>query len=145
MAGVPALKYLMIPTKPNAPITYSLWPGSGDPDSAKKSGRLIVFINGLLLPAAAWNPTIQMIQTSGHLYPPMLTYDRFGQGFTTSRDPLDKTKGSHDFMDGRYQVFIHQQSSAVASPESMVVGTMRVQEVLFAGDPNTTLFAWLSF
>jgi len=52
------------------------------------------------LPAASWLPGIQILQSSIKSCPAILTYDRYGQGITTSRDPLDSQKElGHDLLD----------------------------------------------
>ncbi|KAG4439569.1 hypothetical protein IFR05_004968 [Cadophora sp. M221] len=46
--------------------------------------------------------TIASLQKLAPTCPAILTYDRFGQGLTTSRDPLDGQRGKelgHDFLD----------------------------------------------
>jgi pimeloyl-ACP methyl ester carboxylesterase len=93
--------FLTIPSKPDAPISYTFFPGS----DGNRNKQLIIFINGLGLPAASWNAGISLLRSELKSYPPILTFDRFGQGLTTSRDPLDKIKGSHDFFDGWYSEF----------------------------------------
>ncbi|KAG0647159.1 hypothetical protein D0Z07_7114 [Hyphodiscus hymeniophilus] len=87
--------FLKIPSKPDAPISATFFEGS----DVKDSSRLIVFVNGLGLPASSWTAGISLLQSSVKSIPPILTFDRYGQGLTTSRDPLDKIKGSHDFLD----------------------------------------------
>jgi pimeloyl-ACP methyl ester carboxylesterase len=52
------------------------------------------------LPASSWLPGIQILQSSVNSCPAILTYDRYGQGLTTSRDPLDSEKElGHDLLD----------------------------------------------
>ncbi|KAH7395710.1 hypothetical protein BKA64DRAFT_66606 [Cadophora sp. MPI-SDFR-AT-0126] len=95
--------YLNIPSKPNAPISYSFFPATTSPPTTVSYDTLIVFVNGLGLPAASWIPTIASLQS--YLVgacPALLTYDRFGQGLTTARDPSDGQKGKelgHDLID----------------------------------------------
>ena len=91
-----------LPSKPQAQIAYDL----SDLDAAEdQDSTLVVFLNGLGLPAASWKPVISMVQASDRPNKPqMLTYDRFGQGATTARDPLDEERGKepgygHDFED----------------------------------------------
>ncbi|TVY20023.1 hypothetical protein LARI1_G000982 [Lachnellula arida] len=99
-ASVSPPQKLTIPSKPDAPISYSFFPPTNQPDAAPK--RLIVFINGLGLPASSWLPSISIFREDIKSCPAILTYDRFGQGLTTSKDPLDGTPGKengHDFVD----------------------------------------------
>jgi pimeloyl-ACP methyl ester carboxylesterase len=91
-------QFLTIPGKPNAPIAYTFFP-STDPSASK---TLIIFINGLGLPASSWLPSISLLRETTTSHPAILTYDRFGQGLTIARDPLDGTPGKengHDFLD----------------------------------------------
>jgi len=91
---------LRIPSKPNAPISYTFYPAQNG--HASNAIPLIVFINGLGLPAASWDPAIEILHSSVEFCPAFLTYDRYGQGKTTARDPLDGTPGKekgHDFQD----------------------------------------------
>ncbi|KAH9213030.1 Alpha/Beta hydrolase protein [Leptodontidium sp. 2 PMI_412] len=93
--------FLTIPTKPNAAISYSFFPATTSPASSSHNA-LIVFVNGLGLPASSWVPTIASLQKLVPTCPAILTYDRFGQGLTTSRDPLDGQRGKelgHDLLD----------------------------------------------
>jgi pimeloyl-ACP methyl ester carboxylesterase len=95
-------EFLTIPSKPTAPISYTLYLGSGG--ATARETRLIVFVNGLGLPASSWVPSIAILHSNLKSYPPVLTYDRYGQGLTTSRDPLDGGPGKeegygHDFLD----------------------------------------------
>ncbi|TVY46643.1 hypothetical protein LOCC1_G001608 [Lachnellula occidentalis] len=99
-ASVSPPQKLTIPSKPDAPISYSFFEPTDQADAAPK--RLIVFINGLGLPALSWLPSISIFREDIKSCPAILTYDRFGQGLTTSRDPLDGTPGKengHDFLD----------------------------------------------
>ena len=109
------MPFISLPSKPQAQIAYEL---SG-PDQAKdEQSTLVVFINGLGLPAASWKPVIAMVQASSGVHKPqMLTYDRFGQGATTARDPLDEQPGKepgygHDFVDATKD--LHELLQAVA-------------------------------
>ena len=93
---------ISLPSKPQAQIAYDI---SGPDGAGDQKSTLVVFINGLGLPAASWKPVISMVQASdGPNKPQMLTYDRFGQGATTARDPLDEQTGKepgygHDLVD----------------------------------------------
>jgi pimeloyl-ACP methyl ester carboxylesterase len=90
--------FLIIPSKPTAPISYTFFAPINGADPLKQ--RLIVMINGLGLPAASWAPSIASLHSSMKSCPAILSYDRFGQGLTTSRDPIDKDKPTgHDFLD----------------------------------------------
>lgn len=108
-----------LPSKPQAQIAYDI---SGPDGADSQSSTLVVFINGLGLPAASWKPVISMIQASdGPNKPQMLTYDRFGQGATTARDPLDEQPGKtpgygHDFVDATKDLY--ELLQAVAPPGS---------------------------
>lgn len=94
--------YLNVPSKPDAPISYTFSPATTSP-TVSSHDALVVFINGLGLPAASWDSAIGALQS--YLLgacPALLTYDRFGQGLTTTRDPLDGQPGKelgHDLSD----------------------------------------------
>lgn len=103
---------LTIPSKPTAPISYTLFPAIGDEISSVK--HLIVIVNGLGLPAASWAPSISVLRSSVKSCPTILTYDRYGQGLTTARDPIDGTKErGHDFLD--VVVDLHEIITTIAS------------------------------
>ncbi|RDL30457.1 Uncharacterized protein BP5553_10335 [Venustampulla echinocandica] len=96
----PDPSHLTIPSKPTAPISYTFFPGANP--SSSPSTHLIIFINGLGLPAASWTPSINILRTKLPSHPACLTYDRYGQGLTTARDPIDGSPGKedgHDFLD----------------------------------------------
>jgi pimeloyl-ACP methyl ester carboxylesterase len=98
MSDPPSPELLTIPSKPSAPISHTFLPAINPPSSPQK--QLIVFINGLGLPASSWLPGIQILHSTIKSCPPILTYDRYGQGLTTARDPLDTQKPlGHDFID----------------------------------------------
>jgi pimeloyl-ACP methyl ester carboxylesterase len=95
---VPSPEFLSIPSKPSAPISHIFLPAINPQPSSRK--HLIVFVNGLGLPASSWLPTIQILHDSLKSCPAILTYDRYGQGLTTARDPFDTQKPlGHDFVD----------------------------------------------
>ncbi|KAI0020022.1 alpha/beta-hydrolase [Xylariomycetidae sp. FL0641] len=78
---------LSLPSKPDAPLAYELYEG----DAA--SSLLVVFLNGLGLPQAAWKPTIDLLRQSDLSPQPwLLTYDRYGQG-ASARDPRERRPG----------------------------------------------------
>ncbi|KAI9696414.1 MAG: hypothetical protein M1836_005692 [Candelina mexicana] len=92
--------YLALQTKPSAQVSHTYV--SGSDDIARRS--LIFFLNGLGLTKSFWIPVIASVlqkrKPAG--YPPMLAYDRYGQGSTTDADPFDKEKETgegHDVTD----------------------------------------------
>lgn len=95
--SVPTPSFLTLPSKPNFPISYTFIPSTQN-----NNQNLIVFLNGLGLPASSWLPALNLLITKHATHPAILTYDRFGQGLTTSHDPLDGTPGrqkGHTFED----------------------------------------------
>jgi pimeloyl-ACP methyl ester carboxylesterase len=83
-------QFIRLITKPTVQICYSfLMPVSRPLPSPKP--LLVVFLNGLGLPQTSWTPVIaKLIELrSNASIPAILTYDRFGQGQTTNRDPQD--------------------------------------------------------
>lgn len=100
----PSPSFLTIPSKPYAPISHTFFPpasSSPHPESnIQPHHTLIVFVNGLGLPASTWEPCISILRSRVKNSPSLLTFDRYGQGLTTARDPLDDGSGyGHDFMD----------------------------------------------
>ncbi|KAK7216214.1 hypothetical protein V2G26_004217 [Clonostachys chloroleuca] len=83
------LQSIRLTTKPQARILYRLYPST----LTEAPQQIVVFLNGLMLPQAGWAPAIAELQGMfpGGDLPPMITYDRFGQGQTTDRDPLDES------------------------------------------------------
>ncbi|PWY62216.1 alpha/beta-hydrolase [Aspergillus eucalypticola CBS 122712] len=79
-------EFLSLATKPSAKLCYSFQAAVGTDKPA-----LIVFINGLGLPQTSWEGAIARLQAQppAHGLPALLTYDRYGQGQTTDRDPDD--------------------------------------------------------
>ncbi|KAH8693741.1 Alpha/Beta hydrolase protein [Talaromyces proteolyticus] len=85
---------ISLATKPTAQISYSFQPAVSTTKPA-----LLVFLNGLGLPQVSWLPAIaQLKELRQENIPATLTYDRFGQGQTTDRDPSDE--GVADLMHG---------------------------------------------
>ncbi|KAJ5832232.1 hypothetical protein N7474_000543 [Penicillium riverlandense] len=84
-------QHIQLATKPTAQISY----GFHEPVSTP-STVLVVFLNGMGLPQASWAASITQLQEirQSSTIPALLTYDRFGQGESTDRDPQDK--GSSD-------------------------------------------------
>jgi pimeloyl-ACP methyl ester carboxylesterase len=80
-------QFIRLATKPTAQISYNFQPSVS---TAKPA--LLVFLNGLGLPQVAWLQTIAQLKTlrNNANIPAILTYDRFGQGQTTDRDPKDE-------------------------------------------------------
>lgn len=88
------LQLISLATKPTAQIAYSFQPAVSTTKPA-----LLVFLNGLGLPQVSWLPAItQLKELRRENIPAILTYDRFGQGQTTDRDPNDE--GAADPMHG---------------------------------------------
>ena len=98
--SIPRASFISLPRKPSARLAYRFFPAA----SASKSNVRIVFLNGLGLPMEGWVPAIRLLLASyadaGGAPFSMLTYDRFGQGATTDRDPDDASaadpKHAHD-------------------------------------------------
>ena len=78
--------FISLATKPSAKLCHGFHPPVGITKPV-----VIVFVNGLGLPQTSWENVIARLQErppSAGL-PAMLTYDRYGQGQTTDRDPAD--------------------------------------------------------
>ena len=113
------MPFASLPSKPNAQLAYEYLHPDASPDTRS---TLIVFINGLGLPSVAWKPTVSIIQDSYMVDKvQLLTYDRYGQGATTDRDPLDSQPGKepgygHDLSDATRD--LHELLQTVTPPES---------------------------
>src|SRR5277367_5001121 len=84
----PRLDFIRSSTKPSAQLCYTFV--SGLRPSASMPSRLIVFLNGLGLPQSSWFPVIAgLTESLQNQRPPLLTYDRFGQGTSPDPDPSD--------------------------------------------------------
>ncbi|GLA35957.1 hypothetical protein AnigIFM63309_001340 [Aspergillus niger] len=79
-------EFLSLATKPSAQLCYSFHPAVGT-----RKPALVVFVNGLGLPQTSWEGVIARLQAQPPAagLPAMLSYDRYGQGQTTDRDPND--------------------------------------------------------
>ena len=83
-------QFIHLITKPTAQICYSFSEASR-PSVPPTKPLLVVFVNGLGLAQTSWAPviaTLKELRSDTHI-PAILTYDRFGQGQTTDRDPQD--------------------------------------------------------
>ncbi|KAJ5726865.1 alpha/beta-hydrolase [Penicillium malachiteum] len=80
------VSFLALNTKPSAQLSYTFSAPSETPKPV-----LVVFLNGLGLPQAFWQPIITQLKDlrKDSTLPAFVTYDRFGQGQTTDRDPQD--------------------------------------------------------
>ncbi|KAL8677278.1 MAG: hypothetical protein Q9186_006289 [Xanthomendoza sp. 1 TL-2023] len=92
---------IVLAHKPSAKIHYTFTPGRLLQSSPH---RLIVFLNGLMTDKSTWLPIMAgVIRRHGDDgYPPLLAYDRYGQGLTEDQDPQDqgREKGrGHDVGD----------------------------------------------
>ncbi|KAJ0416862.1 Alpha/Beta hydrolase protein, partial [Aspergillus carlsbadensis] len=86
------LQHITLSTKPTAQISYTFHPATTPPSSSPTTPPpLLIFLNGLGLPQTSWSATITSLQESNTPLPALLTYDRYGQGSTTDRDPADAT------------------------------------------------------
>jgi pimeloyl-ACP methyl ester carboxylesterase len=96
----PQYGFMRLDTKPSAQISYSLTPPTVSGDA---NPTLIVFFNGMMAPQTSWVKTISKLkELSPEGLPAILTFDRFGQGQTTDRDPNDEGAAdpthAHDSM-----------------------------------------------
>ncbi|KAK4149138.1 Alpha/Beta hydrolase protein [Chaetomidium leptoderma] len=84
-------KIITLNTKPGASLHVSILHHQ-PPDQNPLSDSLVVFLNGLVLPCAAWSETVNhfldLRRESNQPIPNLLCYDRFGQGQSDS-DPAD--------------------------------------------------------
>jgi len=109
-----------LPSKPGAPLAYQLIKSNKNHDAP-----LVVFINGLGIPSMSWNGVISFLQESASsVEPHLLTYDRFGQGATKSRDPTDELPGKepgygHDLNDAVND--LHELLQVLSLDQSLLV------------------------
>jgi pimeloyl-ACP methyl ester carboxylesterase len=87
--AAPTPTFLTLPFKPTAPISYTFYPAT----SPCQTTNLLIFINGLGLPASSWSDTITLLRPATPNLN-ILTYDRFSQGLTTSTDPANLLPGN---------------------------------------------------
>lgn len=73
-----------LPRKLNCDIEYSYLAGTPD---ALWLDHLLVFINGLIMPQAAWHPVISAMleQGQGASRPPILTYGLYAASWWSAR------------------------------------------------------------
>lgn len=111
---IPELRFIDLPSHTDCPIAYTLKSlkgshidtiSSSSSSSTKKSIIWLIFVNGLGLPQAFWQPTIQLLESEltsntlsispshGETY--ATTYDRYGQG--QSRPQLNGHSNSSDW------------------------------------------------
>ncbi|CAG7558211.1 unnamed protein product [Fusarium equiseti] len=98
---LPQYEFMRLDTKPSAQLSYSF---TAPTISGATNPSLIVFFNGMIAPQTSWVPTITKLKKlSPQGLPAILTFDRFGQGQTTDRDPNDEGAAdpthAHDAMD----------------------------------------------
>ncbi|KAK6530114.1 hypothetical protein TWF694_003485 [Orbilia ellipsospora] len=75
---------ITLPHKPTASLSCAFVKGT--------TPTLIVHLNGLGLPQSHWWPSVtNYLTTFPSSHPSFLTYDRYGQGTTTSPDPQDES------------------------------------------------------
>lgn len=117
---------MKLPSKPGATIHYTFAQGSSTPHC------LVVFLNGLMADKASWLAVMASLIRSpravNYGFPSMLAYDRFGQGVTEERDPLERgrEKGhGHDVSDAA--VDLHELISWISSEQlSPISGQLRI-------------------
>ena len=113
------MPFVALPSKPAAKIAYDF---SKPKQSDESNPCLVVFINGLGLPAESWKSVVSAIEAQKPTRRPQcLTYDRYGQGATKDRDPLDSRPGKdpgygHDVSDAAQD--LHELLKTVAPQES---------------------------
>jgi pimeloyl-ACP methyl ester carboxylesterase len=91
----PEISTCTLESKPGAKLAYTYYAASAStpqrPNPFAKTQ--VVFLNGLMLPRASWEKTMQSFVEKRILnrlpYPSLLSYDRYGQG-DSERDPDDK-------------------------------------------------------
>jgi len=83
------VSYISLKHKPNAKLAYTFVTAKASPETSSSTTQpLLVFLTGLGLPAVFYHPVISRLSEQP-VHPAFLTYDRYGQGASTDRDPLD--------------------------------------------------------
>ena len=131
--------FIRLLTKPSARLCYTFLPGVSARNS---SPRLVVFLNGLGLPQSSWFPVINgLAESFPHQRPPLLSYDRFGQGMSTDSDPSDA--GAVDPLHGHDCMSVvrdlRQLISQIANEKLGVEDVRRVQLVLIGNSIGCAL------
>ncbi|KAB8349819.1 hypothetical protein FH972_023832 [Carpinus fangiana] len=149
---------LSLPAKPNAPIHYTYVAPSD-----ATSSTLVVFLNGLMMPQAGWHPAIALLlrqrKLAASAWPAMMTYDRYGQGQTSARDPADGLPGKepghgHDVADVVTDLHVlikevcrerggHPPSRLVLIANSIGCAIARLYAERFVGAPNVSAILML--
>lgn len=111
-----------LPSKPGATIHHTFAQGSSNPNC------LVVFLNGLMADKASWLAVmaglIRSPKAINYGIPSMLAYDRFGQGVTEDRDPLERGKEyghGHDVADA--VVDLHELISRISFEQLSVTAS----------------------
>jgi pimeloyl-ACP methyl ester carboxylesterase len=119
-------EFVALPTKPSAKLSYTFEAPEATPNPV-----LVVFLNGIGLPQSSWHPVISQItdlrRDKDRSLPAFLTYDRFGQGQTTDRDPNDA--GAEDPSHG------HDCQAAVQDLRQLLIWI--IKEKLHVSDVNS--------
>src|SRR5947209_3112850 len=108
-----------LPHKPSAVLSVNF--------RSKNVNTLVVFLNGLGLPQFTWWPTITLLLADDEVSQQFsfLTYDRFGQGSTTSRDPQDEGREpghGHDLnsvVEDLHELLSYVVSSNYSPPKTL--------------------------
>ncbi|KAK8214282.1 Alpha/beta hydrolase fold-1 [Phyllosticta capitalensis] len=132
---------IVLPSKPGAALRCSVTPPR--PPHGPLAATLVVFINGLLLPATSFEASHNLLQDlrQQHL-PAIITYDRYGQGLSDP-DPTDDpdTPYGHDVravVDDLHQLLTRLTADELAMP----LHRMRLLFVANSiGCPITRLYA----
>jgi pimeloyl-ACP methyl ester carboxylesterase len=135
----PKYEFISLMTKPSARISFSFSPAV---KSSINQSVLVVFLNGLGLPQTGWTPTIlKLRQLTGHSMPSILTYDRYGQGRTVDRDPLEAKAADpahgHDCIDAVHD--LHQLISQLAFERMGIDDVGRLRLVLVGNDVGCSI------
>ncbi|KAI9147537.1 hypothetical protein HJFPF1_12563 [Paramyrothecium foliicola] len=130
----PKFEFTRLASKPTSRISYSFSPAIS---ASKMTPRLVVFVNGLGLPQAGWTTAIlKLRQMAGLDVPAILTYDRYGQGRTVDRDPVDGLAidpcHGHDCVDAAHDM--RELISQVASEMMGISNVNNLQLVLVANE-----------
>ena len=100
---IPNLQHITLPTKPACPIAYTFTTLHEADTITPAHAIWLIFINGLGLPQAFWQPIIHLLRfdlADNSISPPSTiyttTYDRYGQGLSR---PTNVPPEPHDITD----------------------------------------------
>ena len=103
--------YITLPSTKPSELAYVFSPALPlqPHDSPHTPPVLLVFLNGLDIPAALWQSSLRILLNKRPSGISLLAYDRFGQGLSVDRHPKDETthdpSHGHDLVDAAVDLY----------------------------------------